>query len=56
MGSLNVAATIMASRKELGWLAQINRGPLMAIVLASGRIKPGQKILRASLISGFRKR
>ena len=53
MGSLKMAATIMASKKELGWLAQISNGPFMAIAVLEGTTIPGQKILSASLISGL---
>jgi hypothetical protein len=56
MGSLNRAATIMASKKELGWLAQINTGPLIAMAAFDGTIIPGQKILSASLIIGLSKK
>ncbi len=53
MGSLNMAATIMASKKELGWLAQMSTGPLIVKVVFEGTTIPGQKILSASLISGL---
>jgi hypothetical protein len=43
----------MASKKELGWLAQIRTGPLIASVDFDGTTIPGQKILSASLISGL---
>ncbi len=46
----------MASRKELGWLAQINTGPLMAVAFFEGTIIPGQKILSASLMIGLSKK
>jgi hypothetical protein len=43
----------MASKKELGWLAQMSTGPLIVKVVFEGTTIPGQKILSASLISGL---
>ncbi len=46
----------MASKKELGWLAQINTGPLIALADFEGTMIPGQKIQSASLMIGLSKK
>jgi hypothetical protein len=53
MGRSKIVAIIMASRKELGWLAAINTGPLIRAIVLSCMINAGQKMAKAKRIKGL---
>ncbi len=54
MGLLKTAAIIIASRKELGWLAVIKTGPFKLASALFRTINCGQNMANAKRINGLR--